>query len=96
MTDLDAHRPCRDSVYGLQHREKSVAESLSKLSMNDLDLAGQAEFIAAAAKQKVVVTRPLISAVLVAVLLEFLVGYNIGVMVRKAQGGGGVGGSILV
>ena len=37
-------------------------------------------------------TGPLISAILVAILLQLLVGYNIGVMVRKAKGGRGGGG----
>ena len=72
-------------MYGLQHRERSLAESLSEHSLNDLDIEGQAEDMAEATKEKIVVTGPLISAVLAAVLLEFLVGFNIGVMVRKAR-----------
>lgn len=72
-----------NSVYGMQYREKSIAKSLSKLSLTDLDIAGQAKFMEdAAAEDDVAVTWPLIMAVLVAVLLEFLVGFNIGVMVR--------------
>ena len=69
--------------------DQSEAESHSKTSLNDLAIAGQTEHIEEAAKQKVVVTGPLISAILVAILLQLLVGYNIGVMVRKAKGGGG-------
>ena len=72
-------------MYGLQHRERSLAESSSEHSLNDLDIEGQAEDMAEAMKEKIVVTGPLISAVLAAVLLEFLVGFNIGVMVRKAR-----------
>lgn len=72
-------------MYGLQHRERSLAESLSEHSLNDLDIADQAEDMAETAKEKVVVTGSLISAVLAAVLLQFLVGFNIGVMVRKTR-----------
>ena len=72
-------------MYGLQHRERSLAESLSEHSLNDLDIEGQAEDMTEATKEKIVVTGPLISAVLAAVLLEFLVGFNIGVMARKAR-----------
>ena len=72
-------------MYGLQHRERSLAESLSEHSLNDLDIAGQAEDMAEATKEKIVVTGPLISAVLAAVLHEFLVDFNIGVMVRKTR-----------
>ena len=72
-------------MYGLQHRERSLAESLSEHSLNDLDIAGQAEDMAEDRKEKIVVTGPLISAVLAAVLLEFLVRFNIGVMVRKTR-----------
>eukprot|EP00752_Nemacystus_decipiens_P004333 g3958.t1 len=68
------------SVYGMQYREKSIAKSLSKISLQDLDIAGQAEYMKKAAEDEAVVTWPLIAAVLVAVLLEFLVGFNIGVM----------------
>ena len=71
--------------YGLQHRERSLAESISRHSLNDLDIEGQAEYMAGAAKEKVVVTGPFIIAVFAAVLLEFLVGFNIGVMVRNAR-----------
>lgn len=70
----------------MQYREKSIAKSLSKISLNDLDIAGQAKYMKEAAEDEVVVTWPLITAVLVAVLLEFLVGFNIGVMVRKRGG----------
>lgn len=66
----------------MQYREKSIAKSLSKISLADVDMASQAKYIEeVAAEEEVVVTWPLISAVLVAVLLEFLVGFNIGVMV---------------
>ncbi|CAN0196330.1 unnamed protein product [Ectocarpus sp. 6 AP-2014] len=72
------------SVYGMQYREKSIAKSLSKLSLTDLDIAGQAKYLEGAeadgVEDEVVVTWPLVTAVLVAVLLEFLVGFNIGVM----------------
>ena len=55
------------------------------MSLTEMDIAGQAKYLEeAAAEEKAVVTWPLISAILVAVLLEFLVGYNIGVMVRGA------------
>lgn len=71
----------------MQYREKSIAKSLSKLSLTDLDIAGQAKYLEGAeaegVEDQVVVTWPLVTAVLVAVLLEFLVGFNIGVMVRK-------------
>ena len=84
--------PCLDSVYGLQHREKSIAELLSKLSLNGLGIAGQAEYMAEymaeAAKEKVVVTGPLISAVLAPVMLKFLVGFNIGVVMYESVHGG--------
>ena len=63
-------------MYGLQYLEKTVEESLSKLSLNDLGIMGQAEYMAEDAKEKVGVTRVLISAVLAAVMLEFLVGFN--------------------
>ena len=69
--------------------DQSEAESHSKTSLNDLAIAGQTEHIEEAAKQKVVVTGPLISAILVAILLQLPVDYNIGVMVRKAKGGRG-------
>ena len=76
------------SVYGMQYREKSIAKSLSKISLTDLDIAGQAKYMEeAAGAEAVVVTWPLVSAVLAAVLLEFLVGFNIGVMVREGTGG---------
>ncbi|CAM9311708.1 unnamed protein product [Ectocarpus sp. 12 AP-2014] len=72
------------SVYGMQYREKSIAKSLSKLSLMDLDIAEQAKYLEGAeaegVEDEVVVTWPLVTAVLVAVLLEFLVGFNIGVM----------------
>ena len=71
--------------------DQSEAESHSKTSLNDLAIAGQTEHIEETAKQKVVVTGPLISAILVAILLQLLVGYNIGVMVRKDKGGRGGG-----
>ena len=63
-------------MYGLQYLQKTVEESLSKLSLNDLGIMGQAEYMAEDAKEKVGVTRVLISAVLAAVMLEFLVGFN--------------------
>ena len=66
-----------------QYCHQSEGESHSKTSLNDLDIAGRVQDIGEAAKQKVVVTGPLISAVLVAILLQLLVGYNIGVMVRN-------------
>ena len=66
----------------MQYREKSIAKSLSKISLSDLDIAGQAKYMKEAAEaDEVAVTWPLVTAVLVAVLLEFLVGFNIGVMV---------------
>ena len=72
-------------MYGLQYREKSVAESLSKLSLNDFHGSGG---VLGGGKENVVVTGPHISAVLVAVLLEFIVGFNIGViMVQRGSGG---------
>lgn len=57
------------------------------------DMAAQAKHAEeAAAEEEVVVTWPLIFAVLVAVVLQFLVGYNIGVMVsRLFVGSRGVG-----
>lgn len=68
----------------MQYREKSIAKSLSQLSLSEMDIAGQAKFIEeAAAEEEVVATWPLMNAVLVAILLEFLVGFNIGVMVRR-------------
>ena len=66
----------------MQYREKNIAKSLSMMTVEKMDTDGKAKFLEdAAAEEKVVVTWPLISAILVAVLLEFLVGYNIGVMV---------------
>lgn len=71
----------------MQYREKSIAKSLSKISLSDLDIAGQAKYMKEAAEaEEVAVTGPLITAVLVAVLLEFLVGFNIGVMVSFVPG----------
>ncbi|CAN0491177.1 unnamed protein product, partial [Hapterophycus canaliculatus] len=70
----------------MQYREKSIAKSLSKISLNELDIAGQGKYVehaAAAEEEEVAVTWPLVTAVLVAILLEFLVGFNIGVMVSE-------------
>lgn len=78
----------------MQYREKSIAKSLSKIGLADLDIAGQAKYMKDAAEDEVVVTWPLITAVLVAVLLEFLVGFNIGVMVR-IEGTNSTGGRSL-
>lgn len=71
------------SVNGMQFREKSIAKSLSLLSLADMEgMVAQAKFVEeAAVEEEVAVTWPLISAVLVAVVLQYLVGYNIGVMV---------------
>lgn len=69
----------------MQYREKKIAKTLSKISINDMDIAGQAKYMdEAGGLEEAVVTWPLINAVLVAVLLEFLVGFNIGVMVRAS------------
>ena len=70
-----------------QYCDQSEAESHSKTSLNNLDIGGPVQDMGKAARQKVVVRGPLISAVLVAILLYLLVGYNIGVMIRKAQRG---------
>lgn len=72
----------------MQYREKSIAKSLSRLSLADIeDVAAQAKYAeAAAAEEEVVVTWPLISAVAVATVLQFVVGYNIGVMVSVLFG----------
>lgn len=71
------------SVYGMQHREQNIVKSLSRMSLSELDgMAVQNKFTEeVTAEEEVVVTWPLISAVLVAVVLQYLVGYNIGVMV---------------
>lgn len=73
----------------MQYREKSIAKSLSKLSLTDLDIAGQAKYLEGAegegVEDEAVVTWPLVTAVLVAVLLIFLVGFNIGVMVKRKE-----------
>lgn len=83
----DVHRPSACSVYGMQYREKSIARSLSRQSLSEMDdTASQAKFVEeTAAEEEVVVTWPLINAVLVAIVLQYLVGYNIGVMVRLVR-----------
>lgn len=77
------------SVYGMQYREKSIAKSLSRMSLEEMDslkltssIRAEAIAAAAAAEEDAPVTLPLMGAVLIAVVLQFLVGYNIGVMVR--------------
>ena len=56
--------------------DQSEAESHSKTSLINLDIGGPVQDIGKAARQKAVVTGPLISAVLVAILLYLLVGYD--------------------
>ena len=73
-------------MYGLQYLEKTVEESLSKLSLNDLGIIGQAEYMAEHAKEKVGVTRALISAVLAAVMLDDLEHQQMRGNVRKGPG----------
>ena len=68
-----------------QYCDQGEAESHSKTSLNNLNIGGPVQDMWKAARQKVVVTGPLISAVPVAILLYLLVGYNVGVMTRKAQ-----------
>ena len=73
-------------MYGLQYLEKTVEESLSKLSLNDLGIIGQAEYMAEHAKEKAGVTRALISAVLAAVMLDDLEHQQMRGNVRKGPG----------
>ena len=70
-----------------QYCDQSEAESHSKTSLKNLDIGGPIQDMRKAARQKVVVTGPLISTVLVATLLYLIVGRNNGVMIRKAQRG---------
>ena len=52
-----------------QYCDQSDAKSHSKTSLNNLDIGGPVQDMGKAARRKVVVTAPLISAVLVAILL---------------------------
>ncbi|CAM9890505.1 unnamed protein product [Choristocarpus tenellus] len=69
------------SVYGMQHRERSIARSLSKIGLDEMnELSEKAALLEDLEIDEVIMTWPLVCAVLVAVLLQFLVGYNIAVM----------------
>ncbi|CAM9832758.1 unnamed protein product [Discosporangium mesarthrocarpum] len=69
------------SVYGMQYRERSIARSLSKMGISDMaEMSEKATLLESVDVDEVIMTWPLMSAVLVAVLLQFLVGYNISVM----------------
>ncbi|KAG5190730.1 solute carrier family facilitated glucose transporter member 3 [Tribonema minus] len=70
------------SVYGMQYREQSIAKSLSRVSLADMGGAinEQDALLANVDVDEVVLTTPLMAAIMVAVMLMFLVGYNTGVM----------------
>ncbi|CAM9247288.1 unnamed protein product [Chrysoparadoxa australica] len=69
------------SVYGMHFRESKMAKSFSRLSMKDMGaMEEESALLLESQIEEVVITTPLIAAVLAAVLLMFLMGFNTGVM----------------
>lgn len=70
------------SVYGMQYREQTFAKSLSRICLTDMggEEEDQEQLLADVDVDEVVLTTPLMAAVMVAVTLMFLMGYNTGVM----------------
>jgi hypothetical protein len=72
------------AVPGMQHRESHLRKVLSRLSLSTLGDAGTPE-LDTVDVDAVIFTFPLIMAVLVAAIAQFLVGYNTGVMNAPAS-----------
>ncbi|CAM9105512.1 unnamed protein product [Phaeothamnion confervicola] len=68
------------SISGMQFREQSIARSLSRVGLEAAGETPEEAALLAVDVDEVILTWPLMAAVFAAVILEFVVGYNIGVM----------------
>jgi hypothetical protein len=73
------------ATFGMQHRESTLKRILSKVSMSSLESlpkteAEQSLLLSEVDVDEIIMTFPMMMAALVAVVAQFLVGYNTGVM----------------
>lgn len=75
------------AAFGMQHRECEIRKVLSSVALSECgnDEYEHAELLAEVDVDEIIVTFPLIMASLVAIISQFLIGYNTGVMNAPAE-----------